>query len=74
MEWRGNPNYENWTLGPVVSSMDEFALTLDRAFLTHANFLDRQKEYIRDTFGFAAPEDTAAKGAKSIIDFLRLIG
>ncbi|GAN88178.1 sensor domain-containing protein [Komagataeibacter intermedius] len=74
VQWRGDPNYENWTLGPVVAGMDDFAPTLDRAFLTHANFLDRQKEYIRDTFGFAAPEDTAAKGAKSIIDFLRVIG
>ncbi|NVN37031.1 sensor domain-containing protein [Komagataeibacter swingsii] len=74
IQWRGDPNYVNWTLGPVTENANALGHALDRAFLTHANFLDRQKEYINDTFGFAAPEDTAAKGAKSIIDFLRVIG
>ncbi|QHC36894.1 sensor domain-containing protein [Komagataeibacter xylinus] len=72
--WRGDPNYESWTLGPVVESVETAGNDLDNAFLSHANFLDRQKEYIRDTFGFEPPADTAAKGAKSIIDFLRVIG
>ena len=72
--WRENPDYESWTLGPVMDNADGLEAGLDTAFRSHANFLDRQKEYIRDTFGFAAPVDTAAKGAKSIIDFLRVIG
>ncbi|AQU88537.1 hypothetical protein B0W47_14945 [Komagataeibacter nataicola] len=72
--WRGDPNYESWTLGPVVENVETAGNDLDNAFLSHANFLDRQKEYIRDTFGFEPPADTAAKGAKSIIDFLRVIG
>ncbi|WP_308720594.1 sensor domain-containing protein [Komagataeibacter xylinus] len=72
--WRGDPNYENWTLGPVVENVETAGNDLDNAFLSHANFLDRQKEYIHDTFGFEPPADTAAKGAKSIIDFLRVIG
>ncbi|WP_010509678.1 hypothetical protein [Komagataeibacter europaeus] len=74
IQWRDDPNYANWTLGPVMENVHALTQTLDRAFLTHANFLDRQKEYMNDTFGFAAPEDTAAKGAKSIVDFLRVIG
>lgn len=73
-QWQGNPNYESWTLGPVVDNLDTLGTTLDNAFLSHANFLDRQKEYIGDTFGFAEPTETAAKGAKSIIDFLKPIG
>ena len=72
--WRGDPNYENWTLGPVLENVETAGNDLDNAFLSHANFLDRQKEYIHDTFGFEPPADTAAKGAKSIIDFLRVIG
>lgn len=72
--WRGDPSYESWTLGPVVESVETAGNDLDNAFLSHANFLDRQKEYIRDTFGFEPPADTAARGAKSIIDFLRVIG
>ncbi|WP_130731277.1 CDP-glycerol glycerophosphotransferase family protein [Komagataeibacter xylinus] len=72
--WRGDPNYESWTLGPVVENVEATGNDLDNAFLSHANFLDRQKEYIRDTFGFEPPADTAARGAKSIIDFLRVIG
>ena len=72
--WRGDPNYQSWTLGNVMESLENLEGILDNAFLTHANFLDRQKEYIWETFGFAAPQDTAAKGAKSIIDFLKGIG
>ncbi|MCE2573987.1 CDP-glycerol glycerophosphotransferase family protein [Komagataeibacter sp. FNDCR2] len=72
--WRGNADYENWTLGPVEENVDALEAKLDSSFRSHANFLDRQKEYIRNTFGFAAPVDTAAKGAKSIVDFLRVIG
>nr|WP_255673833.1 sensor domain-containing protein [Komagataeibacter sp. FNDCF1] len=72
--WQGDPNYQSWTLGEVMEGVDNLGMALDSAFLTHANFLDRQKEYIWETFGFAAPQDTAAKGAKSIIDFLRVIG
>ncbi|GBQ09854.1 hypothetical protein CFR78_08785 [Komagataeibacter rhaeticus] len=72
--WRDDPNYQSWTLGDVLDSVDDLGPALDSAFLSHANFLDRQKEYIWETFGFAAPQDTAAKGAKSIIDFLRVIG
>ncbi|AZV40004.1 hypothetical protein CFR75_03745 [Komagataeibacter xylinus] len=72
--WRGDPNYESWTLGPVLENVETAGNDLDNAFLSHANFLDRQKEYIHDTFGFEPPADTAAKGAKSIIDFLRVIG
>lgn len=74
IQWRDDPNYANWTLGPVMENVHALTQALDRAFLTHANFLDRQKEYMNDTFGFAAPEDTAAKGAKSIVDFLMVIG
>lgn len=72
--WQGDPNYQSWTLGNVLEDLDNLDHALDRAFLSHANFLDRQKAYIYETFGFAAPQDTAAKGAKSIIDFLRVIG
>ncbi|BAK82469.1 hypothetical protein [Komagataeibacter medellinensis] len=72
--WQGDPNYQSWTLGNVLENLDNLDHALDRAFLSHANFLDRQKVYIYETFGFAAPQDTAAKGANSIIDFLRVIG
>ena len=70
--WRGNPDYLCWELGPVIDAVADLGPALDAAVSSHGQWLDRQRQYFRDTFD--ADPDTvgrsAAAGAEAIARFL----
>ncbi|MBB2202965.1 sensor domain-containing protein [Gluconacetobacter tumulisoli] len=73
-DWRDNPDYRFWTLGNVVTSTTSLGQSIDRAYTMQAGFLERQKSYIRDTFGLSDAGPTAPVGADAIVEFLRKAG
>lgn len=72
VEWQDDPNYRFWTLGEVRDSADGIDKVIDRAFLTHDDFRNLQKDYIRDTFDLTGDTPTAPVGADAIVDYLRM--
>ncbi len=68
--WRGNPDYEFWRLGPVIDGLDRFNEEIQAAFSTHADYLPVQRQYAEETFGIMPGEASAARGADAIVDFL----
>ncbi|GBQ26491.1 sensor domain-containing protein [Gluconacetobacter azotocaptans] len=72
--WRDDPNYQFWTLGNVATSTTSLGQSIDRAYTMQADFLERQKSYIRDTFGLSDTGPSAPAGADAIVEFLRKAG
>lgn len=70
VDWRDDPNYRFWELGPVVDDIADLGPAIDEAFRTHDRYREAQIAYIRDTFG-ATDKPTAPKAAKAIIRYLR---
>lgn len=68
--WRNNPNYRFWKLGPVIDHLDGFALNLAQAFSRHADYSQVQQEYIEETFGEPQGESSAMRGADAIVSYL----
>jgi hypothetical protein len=49
--WRGNPNYEHWNAGPVITHPDQLAEGLKQAIATHASaFLPVQRDMLSRSF------------------------
>jgi hypothetical protein len=69
--WQDNPFYVHWRLGQVVDDVRaELAPALERAFDSHPEFLERQREAFAYTF-HTEPDRTAAQtGADAIASFL----
>ena len=69
-DWRDNPSYRFWEMGPVVEDIGDLGDAIEEAFRTHDRYRDAQIAYIRETFGpLDAP--TAPKGAEAIVRFLQ---
>ncbi|MDI2112989.1 sensor domain-containing protein [Commensalibacter nepenthis] len=71
VHWKNNQNYEAWQLGPVTSSPHNILDVIDETFFLQKNFLQLQKDYIRNTFG-TLNSPTAHIGAKAIVDYLQI--
>jgi len=69
VDWRGDPDYRFWMLGPVVEDVAMLEETVERAFATHDFYRARQQAYVRETFG-ACERLTAPIGADAIAHFL----
>lgn len=70
--WRNNPDYLFWQLGPVIEGVDGLGDALAAARAGHAQWIERQRHYFRDTFD-AEPDAigrSAAAGAAAIAAFL----
>lgn len=69
--WRENPFYLHWQLGQVVDELPEgLEQALKRAFVSHPEFADRQRQAFDYTF-YNEPGSTAAhRGADAIATFL----
>ncbi|GBQ62011.1 hypothetical protein AA103196_0195 [Ameyamaea chiangmaiensis NBRC 103196] len=70
-DWEDNPNYQFWNLGQVLTDVDRLDWALERAFIAQPQFLQRQREYIRETFEFEDEGPTAPVGADAIVHYLR---
>ncbi len=69
-DWRGDPQYFAWTMGPVLRWADRLEAQLDRAIERQAYYVEAQRAYVDDSFGeHTGP--SAARGADAIVDHLR---
>jgi len=71
-KWQGDPNYLFWELGPVVDSVSEIGGALADAVARHPQWIERQRDYFRNTFD-AEPDAigrSATAGAAAIAAFL----
>lgn len=67
--WKDDKNYNSWNLGKVVSSPHQIIKVINDAFKLQKNFIQLQKDYIRNTFG-TLNSPTSHIGAKAIVDYL----
>lgn len=70
VDWRHDPNYRFWTLGPVIGALSELDATLANAISGHATYVPDQRQYFMDSFGTGPGQATAARGADAIAEFL----
>ena len=69
--WQGSPYYLHWGLGQVVDSIRPgLAEALARAFPTHPQFLEAQREAFAYTYYSDPRESAAERGARAIAEFL----
>lgn len=69
--WAGDANYRSWTLGPVIDDVALLDTGLRTAIRSHGEYVDLQRDYFEDSFGDAAREPTARRGADAIAGFLQ---
>lgn len=65
--WRDNPDYLFWTMGPVITSMEEFDRALEQAAAD--TYRDRQILMQRETFDLK-PQPGSQRAARAIVDFM----
>ncbi|NKF22434.1 sensor domain-containing protein [Solimonas marina] len=70
VQWTDDPNYRFWHMGPVVEACDELGATVDRAFATHADYVDRQRHYFTSSFGLTPGQTSSPHAADGIAQFL----
>ena len=73
VDWRHNPDYRFWELGPVVEDVVQLGPAIERAFASHDEYRQRQLEYVEDTFG-SLEEPTSLRAADAIVAYLRRQG
>ncbi|MBS1054083.1 sensor domain-containing protein [Gluconobacter kondonii] len=71
VKWRGDPDYQFWTLGPVTENVLDLGDKIENAFKTHPRFLEAQRQYVLETFETLGDEPTAPAAADAIVDFLK---
>ncbi|MET0986099.1 MAG: hypothetical protein ABW034_11910, partial [Steroidobacteraceae bacterium] len=74
VEWRGDPNYRCWELGPVIHDVSELNAALARACDTHGEFLHAQQRYVAETFEEPQGLSSSAWGADAIVGYLESSG
>jgi hypothetical protein len=50
-DWRGNPAYDMWHAGELVTDLDALLPALDRAAARHPAYLDAQRALATDLLG-----------------------
>lgn len=71
VDWRDDPNYAHWHLGPVARGVDDLMRRLDRADADRADYAEAQRQAFADTFDLEGG-DSSRRAAAAIADFLRL--
>jgi hypothetical protein len=70
VDWKGDPNYKFWELGPVVEDIADLGAAIEEAFRDHALYRERQAAYFNESFGILE-QPTSPKAAEAIVDYLR---
>ncbi len=71
VEWEENPYYFHWRLGQVVDDVETgLGPALEKAFSTHPDYLERQREAFNYTYYNDPTETVARRGARAIAEFL----
>lgn len=68
-QWRDNPSFRSWTLGPVWDSIANLDGRIGEAINRHSEFVEVQRRYVNDTFEPPA-EGSGVRGADAIAEFL----
>jgi hypothetical protein len=69
LRWQNDPSFEAWRLGPVFEDPSELGSALDAAFRTHGDYVEAQREYVRETFDLRELS-SAARAADAIRSFV----
>ncbi|MDP1697299.1 MAG: hypothetical protein Q8L45_05895 [Xanthomonadaceae bacterium] len=69
IDWRNDPNYAHWLLGPVLTDLNALGPSLDRAKADHGHYRAQQKTAIADTFDLS-DTPSARRAATAIRDFV----
>jgi len=71
VDWQGDPYYFHFTLGQVIDDVaKQLGPAIERAFETHAQYLDAQRRAFAYTFYDEAGSTAAERGADAIAAFL----
>jgi hypothetical protein len=73
VDWKDDPSYRFWELGPVVDDIADLSSAIDAAFADHDAYRQPQIDYVEDTFG-ALDRPTSPEAADAIIAYLRRQG
>jgi hypothetical protein len=68
-QWRSDPCYAAWNLGPVFESADQLGVALEQAQLTHAQYRPLQQRYFRETFDLS-DVSSSKRAASAVAEFL----
>ncbi|HKY91684.1 MAG TPA: hypothetical protein VJM11_11625 [Nevskiaceae bacterium] len=71
VDWRRDPNYRFWSLGPVLNDVADLGYRLDDAVMRHPAYVEAQRAYVAETFDVPEHGTSAARGADAIIEYLR---
>lgn len=69
--WQDHPDYQFWTLGPVLDDVGQLDDALQATFASHADYVAAQQAYFEQTFDGADRAPSARRGADAIAEFLR---
>lgn len=70
VEWRNNPNFKFWDLGPVVNSISELGEALQKSWQQHPQiYKPIQENYFQETFNFSSnlPSQEAANAILRVL-------
>ncbi|MFV3075878.1 hypothetical protein [Niveispirillum fermenti] len=71
--WRDNPRYRFWTLGAVLTGVEDIVARLDQAFATHAQWRSAQEAAFAANFDLSVP-DPGRHNAGLLADWLASAG
>lgn len=67
-QWRGDPNFEHWNAGPVITGPEQLDAGLREALATHADtFLRIQQDMLRRSFD-VTDEPPSRRAARAVLD------
>lgn len=69
VDWRNDPNFTHWQLGPVLTDLNALGPSLDRAKADHGHYRVQQKTAIANTFDLS-DTPSARRAATVIRDFI----
>jgi hypothetical protein len=71
VDWRNDPDYAHWHLGPVLTQARDLSDALHEAWRTHSAYLPRQRAALADTFDLTQT-GSASRAARAIGEFLKI--
>lgn len=71
-QWQGNPNYEHWTLGPVLDDPAGLGAALDAVTPLPEPFREAQMRAFAYSFDMDNPEPPSRRAAAAIAEFMDL--
>ncbi|PKM07543.1 MAG: hypothetical protein CVV14_07860 [Gammaproteobacteria bacterium HGW-Gammaproteobacteria-4] len=69
VDWRNDPNFAHWQLGPVLTDLDALGPSLERAQADHRRYRAQQERAVADTFDLGEMP-SARRAATAIRDFI----